>query len=119
MQVCNDIIKMIETYGSTVTITKGNESYKRKAFIQPLKSKSDALSDMTVTMSGFRNTSTYLYIGLPDVDFNRIDDAKIESNGKEYVVHTSEIFEFCDKALYVWAVLKPKKDMRSDDFETD
>lgn len=107
MQVRKDIKKMIETYGSTVTITKGDEVFKRKAFIQPLKNKTDALSDMTVTMSGFKNTSTYLYIGLPDVDFNRIDDAKIESNGKEYVVHTSEVYHLCDEPLYVWAVLKP------------
>lgn len=118
MSYMSDVRKMIEAYGSTVTITQGEKCITKKAFIQPLKSKSDACSDMTVTMSGFRDNSTYLYIGLPDVQFKRNDDAKIESNGKEYVVHTSEIYHLCDEPLYVWAVLKPHRKRRQND-DTD
>jgi len=118
MGYLSDIRNMIEKYGSTVTITWGDESVTEKAFIQPLKTKTDIYSDMTVTMSGFRDTRSYLYIGLPDVQFNREDDAKIESNGKEYVVHTSEVYHLCDEPLYVWAVLKPYRKRRQND-DTD
>ena len=118
MAFTKDIRKIIETYGNTITVTKNKESVSVKAFIQPLKSKTDALSDRTLTMSGFKDTSTYLYLGLPDINFSRNDDAIIESNGKQYVVHTSEVYHLCDEPLYVWAVLKPHKKRRQND-DTD
>ncbi len=110
---------LINKYGSTVSVSIGGTQILTKGFLQPLRHQTRVYSDMTISMGGFKDNRYYLYIGKPDVKFLRGDNAIITCHGKQYVVHTSECYTLCDKELYVWAVLKPYKMQRQDDYDTD
>ncbi len=119
MNFCTEVKKLINRYGSEIKVQRESFTQSTKGFIQPLRYKSKVYTDMSVSVGGFRDSRYYLYIGLPDVRFSRNDDAIILCNGKEYTVHTSETFDFSDRGLYVWAVLKPHKKGRQDDYDTN
>ena len=119
MSFHTNVKQMIECYGSPVTIQRGDEIVKTKAFIQPLRYKTGFYNDKAVSLGGFSDGRYYLYIGQADNVFCRTDNAIISCNGKKYVVHTSATFDYLDKVLYVWAVLAPHKEQRCDDYETD
>ncbi len=119
MSFYEDVQCMIERYGSDITITKGESVEKTKAFIQPLRYRSSVYRDKAVKLGGFSDGRYYLYIGQAENEFLRTDNAIISCNNKKYIVHTSETFELKNKALYVWAVLRPYKEQRRDDYETD
>ncbi len=110
---------LINKHGSKVTILKDETEISSKAFIQPLRYKSSLYRDRTISMGGFTDGRYYLYIGDARYEFSRDDNVIIKCNGKQYTVHTSEIFELYDKTLYVWAVLTPYKEQRRDDYEAD
>ncbi len=119
MSFHKNVKNLIDKYASDVTITRGEDVVFSKAFIQPLRYKSNAIKDRGITVGGLTDGRYYLYIGQADNEFLRTDNAIISCNGKQYVVHTSESFFLYDKALYVWAVLTPYKKQRRDDYETD
>ncbi len=119
MSVHSNIKSLIERYGSKVTIERGNKKVTTKAFIQPLRYKSNVYRDISINMGGFSDGRYYLYIGKAENEFYRADDAIITCNDKQYTVHTSERFELFDRVLYIWAVLKPKKGRRQDAYETN
>ncbi len=119
MSFHKSVKNLIENYGSDVTIKRDNTQVHTKAFIQPLRYKNNVSNDISITMGGFSDGRYYLYIGKAENEFIRADNAIILCNGRKYTVHTSERFELYDKVLYVWAVLKPYKSLRSDDFETN
>ncbi len=115
-----DVVNLINSYGSTISIERENEEgIKSRAFIQPLRYRSNVYKDRALTLGGFTDGRYYLYLGLPENEFRRSDDAIICSNGKKYTIHTSETFMLGDKVLYVWAVLKPYKEQRRDEYDTD
>ncbi len=110
---------MINRYGSVVVVERNGEYIETKGFVQPLRHQTRVYSDMQIGIGGYKNASYYLYIGKPDVSFHRGDNTIITVGDKKYVVHTSERYEFLDKALYVWAVLQPYNKRRSDDYDSD
>lgn len=109
----------IEKYGSKVEILRKNEKTTSKAFIQPLRYRSNVYKDRNITLGGFSDGRYYLYLGQAENEFFRNDDAIILCNGRKYTVHTSDTFQLYDKVLYVWAVLLPYKEQRRDDYDTD
>lgn len=118
MSFHKDVIELIESHGSEITIEReGKAGIKSRAFIQPLRYRSNVYRDSNISLGGFTDGRYYLYLGLPSNEFIRNDNAIISSNGKKYTVHTSEIFTLYDKALYVWAVLRPYKEQRSDEYD--
>lgn len=119
MSYKSKVKNMLNTYGSKVTITVGDKTTLSRAFIQPLRYKSNVYRDKSINMGGFSDGRYYLYIGQADYEFSRTDNAIISCNGKQYVVHTSETFELCDEVLYVWAVLTVYKERRLDDYEAN
>lgn len=120
MSFKKDVVNLIKSYGSTISIERENEEgIFSRAFIQPLRYRSNVYKDRAISIGGFTDGRYYLYLGLPENEFSRNDNAIISSNGKKYTVHTSEKFMLCDKVLYVWAVLKPYKEQRRDEYDTD
>lgn len=119
MSFHTNVKQLIKSYGSDITIQRGDEVTHSKAFIQPMRYKSNVYKDRSIAMGGFTDGRYYLYIGQADNVFNRADNAIISCNEKKYVVHTSETFEYLNEVLYVWAVLSPYKEQRRDDYEAD
>lgn len=119
MSFHKSVLQLLKKYGSDITVTKQNEVVRVKGFIQPLRHQTRVYSDMAITMGGFKDSRYYLYIGEPKVKFFRGENVKLACDGKEYLVHTSECYTLCGKQLYVWAVLKPYKTQRQDDYDTD
>lgn len=117
MSFFGSIKNMINRYGNRVTIEKDGKTYSSKAFIQPLHYKSRTSDELCI--GGFSDNRYYLYIGMPQIEFSIRENAVITSNGKKYIVHSSDGYELHNSVLYVWAVLKPYKNQRRDDYDTD
>ena len=73
MSFHTNVKQMIECYGSPVTIQRGDEIVKTKAFIQPLRYKTGFYNDKAVSLGGFSDGRYYLYIGQADNVFCRTD----------------------------------------------
>lgn len=119
MSFHKSVKELIDNYGSKVEIIRDSETISSRAFIQPLRYRSNVYKDRTIAFGGFTDGRYYLYLGQAENEFFRNDDAIILCNGRKYTVHTSETFSLCDKVLYVWAVLLPYKEQRRDDYDTD
>ena len=119
MSFHKSVLQLLKKYGSNIKVTKHSKTTNVRGFIQPLRHQTRVYSDMSITMGGFKDSRYYLYIGEPSTKFFRNENAILTSNGKEYLVHTSECYTLCDTELYVWAVLKPYKTQRQDDYDTD
>ncbi|MBQ4129716.1 MAG: hypothetical protein IJD68_08125 [Ruminococcus sp.] len=117
MSIFASVKNMINTYGNRVKIEKGAKVYFTKAFIQPLHYKNSRYFNDSITTGGFSEKRYYLYIGTPQLRFDIRENAVLTSNGKKYVVHNSDTYEFNNSALYVWAVLKPYYEQRRDDYD--
>ena len=119
MSFHKSINDMIDKYGTQVEIERNSSKTQTKAFVQPLRHQTRVYSDMSIGISGYKDNRYYLYIGRPDVQFLRGENAIITASGKQYVVHTSESYSFLGKDLYVWAVLVPYKKERLDEYDAD
>lgn len=114
MSFYNSVKNMIDTYGTDITV-KGDKDVKTKAFIQPLLNKT-ARSEY-IDIGGLKNSNGFLYIGHAK---NKLKTGTVISTAhKNYVVHNTQSFEFMNKVLYVWAVLREYNEQRRDDYETD
>lgn len=119
MSIHKSVENMIKTHGSDVTITVDETVTHCRAFVQPLRYKLNGYQDRGLSLPGYSDKRYYLYIGQAGYEFSDTKNTIITCNGKKYVVHTSETFEFKNKGVYVWAVLKPYKEQRRDDYDTD
>lgn len=119
MSFHKSIENLIDRYGSKISIECDSEVKHTKAFIQPLRYRDRATKIPQINIGGLIDGRFYLYIGKGNCEFSRAKNTIITSSGRKYVVHTSELFELHNKALYVWAVLAPYKEQRRDDYDTD
>ncbi len=119
MSFHKSINNMINCYGNRVKIEKDGKELFTKAFIQPLHRKNSSFYSTKIIIGGFTDERYYLYIGKPEIRFAIRENTVLTSNDRKYVVHKSDTFEFNNKVLYVWAVLKPYYEQRRDDYDTD
>lgn len=117
MSFHKSVCDMISRHGSAVTIQTGETKVESKAFIQPLRYKSQYTADLS--FSGKLSENYYLYIGSADCTLCANTPSIITLNDKKYVVHNTQSYVYKNKTLYVWAVLKPFYDKRRDDYGTN
>ncbi|MBR2715900.1 MAG: hypothetical protein IKB73_06835, partial [Ruminococcus sp.] len=73
MSFQKSVVSLIRKYGSDVNIVRGENRVKTKAFIQPLRYRSNVYSDKNIELLGFSDGRYYLYIGEPSHVFLRKD----------------------------------------------
>ena len=107
--------RALKRYGNTVTITHGGRSKVTKAFIQPLRRRHKLyFGDKTVPAGSFNNGYKY-YIG--DTELAENDVILLHSTGEEMAVVIHEEFIVGDETAYNWAILRPKKEQKEDDYD--
>lgn len=108
---------MLSRHGSVVKIQTGDIKTQTKAFIQPLRYKSQYTSKLG--FGGKIDDNNFLYIGSADCTLCEKTPSIVTLDDKKYVVHNTQPYVYKNKNLYVWAVLKPFYEKRRDDYGTN
>ena len=108
---------ILKRYGNTVTITRGGRTETVRAFVQPLRRRHRLYINDKVIPAGYFDNAYRLYIGDRYHHFSYGDGAELSCNGEAYNVVTSEEFVVGNEVAYVWAILRPKKELKEDDYD--
>ena len=108
---------ILRRFGNTVTITRGGRTETVYAFVQPLRRRHRLYINDKVIPAGYFDNAYRLYIGDSSHHFSYGDGAVLTCSGEEYSVVTSEEFVVTDATAYVWAILRPKKVLKEDDYD--
>lgn len=117
MSFHKSICDMLARHGSDVEVKTGDTTVSTKAFIQPLRYKSQYTS--TSGFGGTYSDSYFLYIGSPDCSLCAKTPSIVSQNDEKYVVYNTQRYVYKNKNLYVWAVLRPFKEKRRDEYGTN
>lgn len=117
MSFHKSVCDMFSRHASEVSVKTGDTTVSTKAFIQPLRYKSQ-YSDK-ISLGGNYDDSYFLYIGSADCALCAKTPSIITQNDKNYVVYNTQNYVYKNKTLYVWAVLRPFKEKRRDDYGTN
>ena len=108
---------ILRQYGNTVSITRGGRTEVTSAFVQPLRRRHRLYINDKVIPAGYFDNAYRLYIGDKYHHFSYGDGAVITCNGEEYTVVTAEEFVVGNEVAYIWAILRPKKVTKEDDYD--
>ncbi|MCQ2514502.1 MAG: hypothetical protein MJ089_05385 [Ruminococcus sp.] len=108
----------INRYGSCITVSHNNTTFKINAFIEPLRYKNRIYIGGSYRKLGVSHSEKYLYIG-PATTPLVANVSVIEHKGIRYLVKRSEIYYLKDLPVYVWAILVPFGERLEDDYESD
>ena len=108
---------ILRRYGNTVTITRGGRTETVHAFVQPLRRRHRLYINDKVIPAGYFDNAYRLYIGDRRHHFSYGDGAVLTCGGEQYTVVTAEEFVVGDRTAYVWAILRPKKELKEDDYD--
>ena len=110
LDLCSITSKNIDLYGSKVTLEIDNVKYKTKAFVQPLRYKNKMYVDGYFLAQGYLDGGHYLYIGKADFKFTDPIENNIitlDNSLIQFIVKRFEVFQICDKDIYIWAIITP------------
>lgn len=108
---------ILSRFGNTVSITRGSRTKVTRAFVQPLRRRHRLYINDKVIPAGYFDNAYRLYIGDRDHRFSYGDGSVVSCNGEDYTVVTAEEFIVGDEVAYIWAILRPKKLMKEDDYD--
>lgn len=98
--------RIIEKYGTPVTLRKGDESWEVRAFFQPVRSKSWDASDSNYSPLGEIPRGRYIYLGPLEPEAAAGDT--IQRNGRQYLVRRSELVYDHQGPAYCWSLCLEK-----------
>lgn len=108
----NEFLKLLNLHGSDITYKTMDqngvysEAQNAKAFIQPLRYKNKMYIGNSYIPLGGVDGGRYLYLGNPDLRFDRAaNDVIISLNGDDYYVKRAEPYVVDNEVLYIWAIL--------------
>ncbi len=84
----------------------GTQSPSFNGFVQPLRYKNKMYLYGVNTEIGYNSQGYYLYIGPPDYDLTKNEDAIIHDGEVKYQIDRAEKIKFGNDILYVWAVIR-------------
>ena len=98
--------KILNTYGTAVTLRKGKKDYEIRAFFQPVRSKSWSYLEGEYSPLGEIPRAQYVYIG-PAEPLAEVGD-EIRINYTMYRVRRSEVIMGFSGPVYCWAMCVEK-----------
>lgn len=99
----NEIIRrVIQSYGSTVTVVREEESTSVRAFLQLVTSKSWQNMERMIPSGGQIKRGQFLYIGPADVEVK--DAVRLECGGRVFRVRRADVILFQDEPLFIWGL---------------
>ena len=100
------ISKILNTYGTAVTLCRGGRAYEIRAFFQPVRSKSWAYLDGEYSPLGEIPRGRHVYIGPVEPEAAAGDT--VWADGKAYLVRRSEIIRDGSGPVYCWGLCLEK-----------
>lgn len=113
----DELKDILRRYGNTVTVTRGGRTETVYAFVQPLRRRHRLYINDKVIPAGYFDNAYRLYIGDRHHHFSYGDGAVLTCGGEDYAVVTAEEFVVGDRVAYVWAILRPKKAQKENDYD--
>ena len=100
------IARIIEKYGTPLTLRRWLESWEVRAFFQPVRSKSWDASDSEYSPLGEIPRGRYVYLG--PLEPEAVAGDTLEMNGRKFLVRRSEIIYDQKAPAYCWALCLEK-----------
>lgn len=104
------ICENINRVGIDAVLTECGENNKKyivKGILQPIGVNNRAYSQLDYTSHGSVDNSHYLFIFNATKENINYENATLWINNGYYLVKSHKMFYYCDKALYMSAVLTP------------
>ena len=98
--------KILKTYGTAVTLCRGDREFEIRAFFQPVRSKSWAYLDGEYSPLGEIPRGQYVYIGPADQALETGDTLTVSQ--KDYMVRRCEPVFYGEEIAYYWAMCVEK-----------
>ena len=98
--------KILQKYGTLLTLCRGAESWAVKAFFQPVRSKSWEASDADYSPLGEIPRGRYVYIGPLQPEAAAGDTVMLD--GKAYLMRRSEVIRGEKGPAYCWGLCLEK-----------
>ena len=114
MNVRQIVTDALRRYGEEVTITTAEGFCTAWAMITPLRRKHRLYLDEGRRDAGVYDASYRHYIGEADAPLSEGDEVIFRK--ERYAVVISERYDSCGEVIYIWAILKPKKE-RVDEYD--
>ena len=100
------VAKILNTYGSAVTLSHGKKTYEVQAFFQPVRSKSWSYLSGEYSPLGEIPRGQYVYIG-PVEPAAEVGDT-VTVDGKHYWLRRSELIRDGNGPVYCWGMCVEK-----------
>lgn len=96
------IARLIQTYGSAVTVVSDGVETQTKAFLQLVTSKSWQNMERMIPSIGEVPRGQFLYLGPPDVPLNAYD--RIKSDGRTFLVRRADAILYRSEQIFIWGL---------------
>ena len=100
------IEKILNGYGSAVTLLHQDSTFEIRAFFQPVRSKSWQNLTNVATPLGEVPRGQYVYIGPAETDVQQGDLLTI--GGGKYIFRRVEPYWYGDEKVYIWGLCVEK-----------
>ena len=98
--------KILNTYGTAVTLCHGDTEYRIRVFFQPVRSKSWQYLEGNYSPLGEIPRGQYIYIGPVDPAAQAGDLVTVAD--KDYWLRRTELIRDADEAVYCWGICVEK-----------
>lgn len=98
--------KILETYGTAVTLQQSGNALAIRAFFQPVRSKSWQYLEGNYSPLGEIPRGQYVYIGPVEPQAQAGDTVKVD--GKSYWLRRTELVRDCEGPVYCWGICVEK-----------
>ena len=98
--------KILNTYGTAVTLCRGDREYEIRAFFQPVRSKSWSYLDGEYSPLGEIPRGQYVYIGPVEPAAEAGDTLTVGKKG--YWLRRTELIYDADGLVYCWGMCVEK-----------
>lgn len=107
-RILKTLAGLFSRYAQKVSVSIAGDVIRTQAFIQPVRYKNKFYLGFEVDRAGIKNSSCYLYIGLPEPDVASFAAVtRITYGGREYFIKRAEKIYIGDEPVYIWAILMP------------
>lgn len=100
------MVRILEKYGTAVTLCRGEERWELRAIFQPVRSKSWEASDADYSPLGEIPRGRYVYMGPLEPEAAAGDTVWVD--GKAYLMRRSEVVRDHKGPAYCWGLCLEK-----------
>ena len=100
------VSKILDAYGTAMTLNRGGTEYAVRAFFQPVRSKSWQYLEGNYSPLGEIPRGQYVYIGPAEQEISFGETLAVD--GKDYMVRRVEPVYYGEEVAYYWAMCVEK-----------